>query len=63
VQNREGLCRDPPFEYFTAKPYVIGLQDKLYDCGDSRHDFFHVEPQHMCILDNDANLVMDWAVR
>lgn len=63
VQSRSGDCRDPTFEHYTAKPYVIGLQDTLFGCGDRVHDFYHVEPQHTCLLDAQANLVVDWIVR
>ena len=63
MQNRAGDCRDPTFEHYTAKPYVIGLQDTLFSCGDRVHDFYHVEPQHTCLLDAQSNLVVDWVVR
>ena len=63
MQNREGTCRDPTFQHYTSKPYVIGLQDTLYGCGDATHDFYHVEPQHTCLLDKSDNLVVDWVIR
>lgn len=63
LQNRTGDCRDPTFEHYTSKPYVIGLQDTLFSCSDAIHDFYHVEPQHTCLLDAQSNLVIDWVVR
>lgn len=63
VQDRAGHCRDPKFEHFAARPYVIGLQDKIFGCGEAVHDFYHVEPQYTCLLDDADRLVVDHIVR
>jgi hypothetical protein len=63
VQNRDGDCRDPKFTHYTARPYVMGLQDTIFGCGDAIHDFYHVEPQHTCLLDDSGQLVVDWVIR
>jgi hypothetical protein len=63
MQARDGHCRDPTFEHFAARPYVVGLQDLLFKCSDHVHDFYHVEPQHSCLLDDADHLVVDWIVR
>ena len=63
VQKRGGNCRDPPFEHFAAKPYVIGLQDLAFRCSDAVHDLLHVEPQTPCLLSESGKLVVDWVLR
>lgn len=63
VQDRAGHCRDPKFEHFASRPYVIGLQDKIFGCGEAVHDFYHVEPQYTCLLDDADRLVVDQIVR
>lgn len=35
----------------------------LFGCGDAVHDFYHVEPQHTCLLDDEGRLAVDWLVR
>eukprot|EP00892_Ulva_mutabilis_P012447 jgi/Ulvmu1/9575/UM054_0005.1 len=60
---REGHCRDPKFEHFAARPYILGIQDILFGCGDAVHDFYHVEPQYTCLLDDADRLVADHIVR
>lgn len=62
-QERAGSCRDVEFPHFLARPYVLGLQDMLFRCGDAIHDLYHVEPQNSCLLDAAGNLAVDWLVR
>lgn len=63
VQDQKGLCRSPSFEHFLARPYIVGLQDMLFDCQQEIHDFYHVEPQFECLVDASGKLVADWVVR
>ena len=63
LQERAGSCRDVTFPHFLARPYVLGLQDMLFRCGDAVHDFYHVEPQAACLLDAAGDFAVDWLVR
>lgn len=63
MQKQDGSCTAPPFELFSSKPYVLGLQDMMFGCGDAIHDFYHTEPQGDCLLDVKGKLVVDYIVR
>jgi hypothetical protein len=63
LQERTRQCRDPTFIQFTARPYILGLQDMLFQCSEPTHDFYHVEPQHTCLLDNEGHRVIDYIIR
>eukprot|EP00892_Ulva_mutabilis_P004467 jgi/Ulvmu1/2392/UM131_0003.1 len=61
--NRKDDCQDPEFQHFAARPYVVGLQSQVFDCGNVIHDLVHVEPQHTCLADDSGALVMDYIMR
>ena len=61
VESRQ--CHTVPFPAFCARPYLVGLQDLKFACGDAIHDFYHVEPQVDCLLDADRQLPVDFIVR
>jgi hypothetical protein len=64
VQKNNPHCRSPTFQHFLARPYIVGLQDMLYQCSEPIHDFYHVEPQHDCLLNGfPQQLVTDWLLR
>lgn len=56
-------CRAPSFEHFTATPYVLGVQDKVYGCQDYLHDLWHVQPQAPCLVDENENFAVDYIIR
>ncbi|GMH44096.1 hypothetical protein BSKO_12030 [Bryopsis sp. KO-2023] len=65
-EKRNGPCSDPPFSAFCKDPFVIGRQDRVFQCNqghDSIHDFYHVEPQHRCTTTRDGNLAVDFILR
>jgi hypothetical protein len=63
LQERNHQCRDPSFAHFLARPYILGLQNLVFSCNEPIHDFYHVEPQHTCLLDDNKELVVDYILR
>ena len=65
MQEEDGgeLCTAPSFADFAARPYILGLQDQLFGCGDAIHDLYHVEPQAPCLMDINGDLNFDVLVR
>ena len=57
------MCKKPAFEDYCARPYLLGLQDKLFGCGDAVHDWYHVEPQAPCLVDDSGDLAVDVIIR
>ena len=72
-------CAQTSFEAFAKRPYITGIQQLLFEgCGRPRtnptclrrgnrpckiHDFWHVEPQAMCLADEEHNICADFFVR
>lgn len=61
-------CQAPTFRQFTAQPFVLGVQDMLFKCGDhakqaANFDFFHVEPASPCLFTPQGEPVFDFAIR
>ena len=60
-------CYVPAFRHFTAQPFVLGVQDMLFKCGEHGHerktfDFFHVEPASPCLF-SEGRPVFDYVIR
>lgn len=62
----------PSFARFLAQPWVLGLQDLLFECVDHTrggptglrtHDWYHIEPQARCLVGATGRPAVDFILR
>ena len=61
-------CAPPSFRQFTWQPFILGVQDMVFQCGDHENqarsfDFFHVEPASPCLFTDAGLPVFDYVIR
>lgn len=65
-------CGMPSFARFLAQPWILGLQDMLFECidhslggpvGPRTHDWYHIEPQAQCLFDASEKIAVDFILR